>query len=188
MKRVNESDWTKMIDSIKNGDKAVYKKFLELISKISEAYLLKIIPNYEDREELIQDILLSVHTSLDKFNTSKKFYPWLFSIIRFKTIDKLKKIYKDNQFKFEKSYNLSNFRDPAAEYNDDEKDEKIRLLQDALKELNPEHRKALELAKIKNISLNEISREMNWTLSKTKVIIHRSMIQLKKIMGVKLNE
>lgn len=179
-----EKELLSLVLNAKMGDKKSYRTLLTKLGKLTESFLYNKIIDPEDREECVQDVLMAIHVSLSGFDNSKRFLPWYFSIVRFKTIDHLKRIYKEKSLKKENIEDYSNFLTFHSEYNNEESLD-LKLLESALESLEPSHRKALELAKIESVPLSEIAIELEWTLSKTKVVIHRSLKKMKKFMEKK---
>jgi RNA polymerase sigma-70 factor, ECF subfamily len=176
-----EEEFLLLIHNFKKGDQNSYRILLTKLGKITDRFLYAKIQNPEEREECVQDILMAIHSSLPNFDASKKFLPWYFSIVRFKTIDRLKKIYKEKSITKENIEDFGNLFSPYTEYNSGESEDS-ELLESAMSSLDPLHRKALVLSKIEGIPLKEIALELEWTLSKTKVVIHRSIAKLKQFM------
>lgn len=74
-----------------NGDETVFR---ELVSRYEQEvfhFLMRFIGSKSAADDLFQETFLQVHLSLDSFDLSKRFKPWLFTIAANKARDQLRK-------------------------------------------------------------------------------------------------
>ncbi|MCB1198377.1 MAG: RNA polymerase sigma factor [Deltaproteobacteria bacterium] len=156
-------------------DPQLYETFLQNISTFIKNLLTPKISNHADREELAQEILLSIHKSLHTYDDSKAFHPWFYSVVRFKTIDHWRAAAK------RKTQSLENMPD-LPDHNT--KSNELRLLAadviGKMDQLSPIQYKIIYMAKVEGFSIAEIAAETGKKESAVKVTIHRVLKNIKE--------
>ena len=176
----SQSDlWTEYAGLAQSGDKAAYNKLLREIAPFIRNYILKSLANPDWADDITQEVLISVHKSLNTYSPDRPFRPWLMAIISFRRTDYLRKHYnaRENKqttlddFDFQKSH-VTN-PDHAGEYKD---------IEAALNTLPENQRKVFEMIKIQGYTAKEVANEMGMSVSAVKVSAHRTMHKLKEIL------
>jgi RNA polymerase sigma-70 factor (ECF subfamily) len=80
------------------GDKASYNLFLLNISPYIENRVRRKIFKQDDILDVKQDILISIHRSLNSFDLKRTSLPWLSTIIERRIIDYIRKVTKPYEF------------------------------------------------------------------------------------------
>ncbi|MDT7531234.1 sigma-70 family RNA polymerase sigma factor [Sphingopyxis sp. SE2] len=84
-----------MMEQAQLGDATAYRTLLEQLSSLLRAYmrskLTQMGRNVADAEDVVQEVLLAVHTRRDTYDPSEPFTPWLYAIARYKLIDHLRR-------------------------------------------------------------------------------------------------
>jgi len=150
-----------------------------LVEKYSEkifALAISLLKNKEDAEEITQNTFLKAYQSLDKFREDAKFSSFLYRICYNESI---------NQIRSRKmTLDIDNVATKDTQINDGffhiQKKEQKKYLTLALDKLNPEYRMVLTLFYLEEQSLNEIIEITAWSLSNTKVKLHRARLALAK--------
>lgn len=78
---------TKLINRAKNGDHAAFEALLSPLLPIIYHYLLPCLHSPEDIKDLIQESMLAVWLSLERYQGSSSFQTWCLSIVRHKLFD-----------------------------------------------------------------------------------------------------
>ena len=73
------------------GDAEAYTELLELSSEMISSYLSRRINDKSAVEDVVQDVLLSIHRARHTFQVSQPFEPWLYAITKRRFIDYLRK-------------------------------------------------------------------------------------------------
>ncbi len=163
-----------MLES-QNGNAVSYKKLLESISIQFRKYLAKRIFNQEDIEDVLQDILISIHHARNSFLKDKPFEPWAFGIARnvlYKYYSKSKKLNQEIL-----THEIETYETAKSEVIEDRR---IDLLKEKLQLLSERQRKIIELLKFRGMSIEAVSKETGLSVSNVKVIAHRSYIKLRE--------
>lgn len=76
------------------GDGRAYGELLRESARILRPYLAKRLP-HADVEDVVQEILISLHKARNTYDGNRPYTPWLFAIAQFRLKDWLRKIYVD---------------------------------------------------------------------------------------------
>ena len=174
----NPLDLLKMAN---NGDQNAYRELLEWLARHARAQIkfnLKKYYQFPDQsiDDIVQDVLITFDQTHQSFDTLRPFLPWINTIIRYKTIDFIRK----KEFKATMtSVDIVTIAELWAieDYEHPESDFFLEILE----YLPKDQCNILKLAKIEGYSGREISEKLNISESNVKVIIHRAIKELKKI-------
>lgn len=78
------------------GDPSKYSEFLIKTAEILRRSLRKKVPS-SDVDDVIQEILSSIHRSRHTYDDTRPIVPWIFAIARFRVTDYLRKIYANRR-------------------------------------------------------------------------------------------
>ncbi len=160
-----------------------YKKeriseWYEQHSKSILGFILLIVKDYQQAEDLTHDTFIKAYLYYDSFNQYSTEKTWLFTIAHNLTVDFLRKSKPKKQirdiFFLHKSSNNSLPEDV------------IRLKEDsyelykALENIKETYRKVIILRKIKEFSTEDTAKILNWSESKVKSTLFRAIPALRK--------
>lgn len=77
--RANASD-ARLIEEIRQGERMAYAELVRRYEKKMLRTIYRIVGNVETAEDLTQEAFLKAYDRLDKFDSSRRFSPWLFQI------------------------------------------------------------------------------------------------------------
>jgi RNA polymerase sigma-70 factor (ECF subfamily) len=137
-----------------------------------------------DVDDLVQDILLSLHASRATYDPNRAFLPWLGAIARNRMADSARRYARRAAHEVPTERPLETFpaeesNMPATGYGDAE------ALGQAMTVLSPGQRRAIELMKLKEMSLKEAAAATGVTIGALKVSVHRAMAVLRKTLGAR---
>ncbi len=165
------------------GDRAVYAALLKEMSLALTRYCRRRLPTQEDADDTVQDVLITIHKVRETYDPARPLRPWLVTITRRRIADRLRML---------KRRGVSVDLDAAAHVTFDAgapNDAEARLsageLHAAIAALPPGQRQALEMMKLKEMSLAEASAASGQSVSALKVATHRAIAALRRTMGVK---
>lgn len=160
------------------GDEVSYQHFLMEVSILLGGYLKKSIGRRylkEDTDDLVQEILISIHRKRDLFDTTKKILPWLYAVARYRLIDSIRSTIRGPAL----IELLDNFDSGLLV------DEEVSNLRgenngsNLLDGLSDIQKNILWLAKVEGMPLIEIAQETKLSHSLVKVSIHRALKSLR---------
>lgn len=173
---VSESDWITLMHRVQQGDQAAYDVLLTLLQDILRRFLSKRVPA-DDVEDVLQVILMGVHTSRHTFITDRPFLAWVFAIARFKMMDFYRNRSK-NECVF--SVDFDEMDDSLLAYSEN-KDGVFLMehLQEALDSLSGPQKDIIVALKLQGYSVKEIAEVKGMSVSAVKTCAHRAYKQLK---------
>ena len=98
-----EEDWAQAMRAERSGDSARYELFLSEL-----ALALRRLVNWRFRhlgldpmeaEDVIQEILIAVHSKRRKWDATRPLLPWLNAIARYKAIDCIRRMRRENRLR-----------------------------------------------------------------------------------------
>jgi RNA polymerase sigma factor (sigma-70 family) len=134
---------------------------------------------HADVEDLVQDVLLSVHAVRATYDAARPFVPWLLAITRNRLADAARRYARhgahevavddlDVTFFGERTNTLmATYGDPDA-------------LKDAIADLPASQRSAIEMLKLREMSLKEAAAASGTSVGALKVATHRAMDALRR--------
>ncbi|MDV6234980.1 sigma-70 family RNA polymerase sigma factor [Leptospira ellisii] len=167
-----------LIRRSREGEPRAYERFLRLVTGVLRSYLIPRIGNEEDREDLIQEILIGLHKARDSYRSEKHPAPWVFAIARYKTIDFLRK--KKTGDKTYTTDLLENFPSPEPEVDREEPERVREILREWLTVLDERQKLIFTHVKLDGMSVREVSERTGLSESNIKVITHRAVQKIRK--------
>ena len=137
-----------------------------------------------DVEDLVQDILLSVHEARRTYDPARPFLPWVMAIARNRMADGARRYMRRaaHEVMVERLPETFSADDPnviGGVYRDPDA---LRL---AVEALPPGQRHAVEMLKLREMSLKEAAAFSGLSVAALKVAVHRGMIALRKALTAK---
>jgi len=174
----------RLMRNAQDGDRAAYASLLKEILPILKRRVqsrLGFLP-IMDREDIVQEILLSVHAARATYNPRRPFMPWLMSIARNRMIDNARR----NSRRLSNEVLVDEFPAHLADDNAGEPASECinaKALQHAIAGLPPGQRSALELLKFREMSLKEASALSGMSVGALKVSAHRATNTLRRSLN-----
>jgi len=173
-----------LMRNAQDGDRAAYASLLKEILPILKRRVqsrLGFLP-IMDREDIVQEILLSLHAARATYDPKRPFIPWLMSIAQNRMIDNARR----NSRRLNNEVLVDEFPAHLADDNAGEPaSESInaKALQHAISGLPSGQRQALELIKFRETSLKEASALTGMSIGALKVSVHRATKTLRRSLN-----
>jgi len=167
-----------------DGDRTAYASLLKEILPILKRRVqsrLGFLP-IMDREDIVQEILLSLHAARATYDPKRPFMPWLMSIAQNRMIDNARR----NSRRLNNEVLVDEFPAHLADDNAGEPASECinaKALQHAISGLPPGQRQALELIKFRETSLKEASALTGMSIGALKVSVHRATKTLRRSLN-----
>jgi len=136
----------------------------------------------EDVEDLVQDVLLSVHAARATYDARRPFMPWLLAIVRNRLADGARRYARRTAHEIRVEDLDVTFADTSTN-SPEEAFTRIEALTSAVQSLPSGQRRAIELLKLEERSLKEASEYTGATIGALKVATHRAMAALRKALS-----
>ena len=129
----------------------------------------------------MQDSLLTVHRVRHTYQPGRPVRPWLAAIVARRAIDAVRRQTRTASREVAEDGSYETFADPAA--NSDEKAGSSEALAGMVARLTPKQKEALELVKLREMSLAEASAASGQSVGSLKVNVHRAIRRLRALAG-----
>jgi RNA polymerase sigma-70 factor, ECF subfamily len=127
-------------------------------------------------------VLLSVHTVRATYDPARPFVPWLLAIVRNRLVDGARRYARISRREIRVDEFDVTFCEPASNDDIGEPDDSAALLA-AVRALPEGQREAIELLKLKELSLKEAAEVSGTSVGALKVATHRAMATLRRSLG-----
>jgi RNA polymerase sigma-70 factor (ECF subfamily) len=135
-------------------------------------------------EDLVQDVLLSLHTVRGTYDPSRPFVPWFLAIVRNRLVDGARRYARTSGREVQIDEDDVTFSEPTTNDDIDEFDD-AEALRAAVRALPAGQRQAIELLKFKELSLKEAAAISGSSVGALKVATHRALATLRRTLGTK---
>ena len=172
---------TETIDLMKkiseNRDEAAFSQIFDFIAPKINSYFIKNNLNFEQSEELTQDVLSTIWSKAYLFNPEKsKFTTWSFTIARNKKIDFYRKTKKNNI----NEDDIRSFLYQNEEGNDYEIESTINKIKE---ELDQNQQKLIKMSFFEQKSHKNIAEELEIPLGTVKSRIRSALNKMQKFLS-----
>lgn len=160
------------------GDRHAYAKLLKTIVPIIRRMAVSRCGPGVEVDDVVQDVLLSVHSVRRTYDPRRPFNPWLASIVRARLIDAYRK--RARIARHESSVaEIAETSDGARANPQREAASDNERLERAIADLPPGQRRAVRLLKLRELSLKEASAASGLSTTALKVAVHRALKTLR---------
>lgn len=178
MRESDESRWSALMVSAQAGNQENYRVLLKELGDVVHRFLCSRFGNHHFIEDCVQEALVAIHNARHTYDPQRPFRPWLFAIVRHKTIDILRK--QRTRDKVADQYTRDQevlSQSPATPYPGEGMPEDSLLQQ-----LPEQHREILVLTKVIGYSIAETAGKLGISQSATKVRVHRAVHKLRQLL------
>ncbi|MEI7668915.1 MAG: sigma-70 family RNA polymerase sigma factor [Pseudomonadota bacterium] len=163
------------------GDNVSYTRFLQNITPLLRRMISRKLAQ-SDVEDVVQEVLISVHKARHTFDGERDIMPWLVSIARFRITDHLRKYYATMRHQTSDISELENFlpdlsSDVTESYDNNESVEEL------LHDVPEKHRKILTLMHVEGYTAKEVGKHLDMNESAVKVAAHRAIKKIREKFG-----
>lgn len=177
-----EQQWAALMAAAQDGDRSAYERLLRDIVPFLRA-LARPQHSAPDRiEEVVQEALLTIHRVRHTYDPARPIRPWLAAIARRRSIDLLRRRARTVAHEVADDTAYETFADPRANRSL-EVSAATEGLGDAIAGLTPPQREAIELLKLRELSLAEASTLSGKSIAALKVNVHRAIKALRQRLG-----
>jgi RNA polymerase sigma-70 factor (ECF subfamily) len=167
--------WAQLMVKVQAGDTQAYERLLNELGPVLLGYVRRRVFNPEIVPDVYQEVLLTFHKARHSYETDRPFGPWLFTVARNSMLDALAK----NRRFVEREIPVEELPEKGSAEMDGSLGDDLDQALKALPELN---RQAIELLKLRGLSLEEAARELNVSVAALKVRAHRGYRQLREVL------
>lgn len=165
------------------GDEAAYRSFLSEISGRLRRQMTARAAGLSsaDIEDLVQEVLISVHRSRATWDPSKPILPWIAAIARYRLADHQRRSARINRVSDETARLAETFS-TLHPNNTSEEVVSGMSMRVALNDLTKTEREAFSLVRLRGMSLDEAASTSGSTVGAVKVAVHRAARKLQALV------
>ena len=187
MEQTDNTRFAVLMQAAQAGDGASYVQLLREITPRIRHIVRRRRPflTAEDIEDLVQDVLLSVHAVRATYDPERPFMPWLLAITHNRLVDAARRYARSQAQEVHVENPAVTFSDENAKFTKEGygDPEALRL---AVNALPAGQRNAIEMLKLREMSLKEAAQASGTSIGALKIATHRAMNALrKKLMSKK---
>jgi RNA polymerase sigma-70 factor, ECF subfamily len=165
-----------------DGDAQAYHTLLEQLTGHLRAYFRRRFAQIgrgpTEAEDLLQEVLIAIHTRRHTYDTQQPFTPWLHAIARYKFLDYLRRTKAGiKNVQLESVQELTAASDMTAV-------ETELDLERLLSKVSPATQQAIRSVKLEGLSVSEAAARSQMSESAVKVAIHRGVKALAAVIGI----
>lgn len=180
-RKAREERWRALMRAAQDGDTTAYSRLLSEILPLLRGFVRRKWRRQQDVEDIVQDILLSLHSVRQTYDPGRPFMPWLMTIAIRRIADAARRVTSRsaNETTVDVMPETFDGQDTknAQEASDDQ--EAIRL---AMAQLPDGQREAIELTKLQGLSLQEASSRTGKSIASLKVSVHRAVKAMRQVL------
>ncbi|GAA4478439.1 sigma-70 family RNA polymerase sigma factor [Gluconacetobacter asukensis] len=173
-------DWTILMARAQDGDTASYLRLLHEITPYLRSLVRLWHKDHWDAEDTVQDILLTLHSIRHTYDPSRPFGPWLVGIANRRAVDRLRR-------RGRQALREAPLRDEHEGIASPSQDSDSMLdkhhLEEAIGSLPPIQQRAVDLLKLKEMSLKDAAAETGLSIASLKMATHRALKNLRAMLS-----
>lgn len=170
----NSKEWNQLMALAQDGDADSYRLLLSEVASYLRPIIRSRVSDSSYHEDIIQDILMTIHRARHTFNPERSFKPWLYAITESRIIDHLRKGRGKNEIS-------SDFIEEISESDDLPNSSLVlRDFRELVKTLPQKQQEIFLMLKLEGLSIKQVSKKLSMKESAVKVAAHRAY---KKIFG-----
>jgi RNA polymerase sigma factor (sigma-70 family) len=165
------------------GDGKAYRALLAEVAPVVRSIIRRRHPflSSEDTEDLVQEVLLSIHAVRATYDRNRPFLPWLVAIVRHRVADGARRHVRQKAWEvavdeYPETFDDSGANAGEAEYGD------AQALRQAMADLPEGQRTAIQLTQIEELSLKEAAGKSGKSVAALKVASHRAIKTLRGVL------
>jgi RNA polymerase sigma factor (sigma-70 family) len=172
-----------LMQAAQSGDANAYTRLLRSITPRLRGYTRRRWPSLtrEDVEDLVQDVLLSVHAARATYSPDRPFMPWLFTIAARRLADRARRHARQVAHEVQGGQLPDASSGEAGAFGGDTFGD-AEALRKAVQHLPRKSRIAIEMLKLRELSLKEGSAASGMSTGALRASIHRALPMLREAL------
>ena len=172
-----------IIQRVLRGEQDAYAELVDRYKGPVFKLVYSMTRNYTDADDIAQETFVRAFTSLKRFDDSRPFFPWLYTIALNLTRNHLKKKKRFPLSLFDRTQDENTQKDAENPEDTLIRLEAESLLLDALDELALPVREAVVLRFFQELPFDVIGEILGVSVSAAKMRVYRGLKRLKEILG-----
>jgi len=153
-----------------SGDKMAYAQLLREVARLLRPFLARRLVVESEVDDLLQEILISIHKARHTYDGNRPYKPWVFAIAKFRLNDYLRLHYADQ---LRQAMDISELEDVLPEYVT-EPELNYESISGEIQRLPERQANILRLIHHEGYTAKEVAAKLGMTESAVKVAAHRA--------------
>ena len=175
-----EKELADLLVKAQEGDRVAYRDFLDRTARHVRPFVARRLSPLETVEEVVQEVLLSLHGARHTYEPGKPVVPWIMAITRRRVFDYLRKWMKGAR----NETGTDNFQDNVLAWSTEADATSALMMREAIAGLSERQREIIELIKVDGLSTREVSQKLEMSETGVRVTAHRAYEKIKKYFTV----
>jgi len=176
----------RLLQLVGQGDRGSFSQLYDRFSGVLYATAFSVLNNREAAEDVLQDAFLMIWEKAPLYDAERgKPLTWALTLTRNKAIDRLRSLQRRRRLSEEAE------RESLSDAQYDDRDsfaalltsERGALVREALGQLSPDQRQAIEMTFFGSLTQLEVSQELNEPLGTIKARIRRGLMRLREVLA-----
>ena len=163
----DEAQLRTLMQASLDGNAAAHRALLSALVPVLRRYLSRRVVSAADVEDLVQDVLIAVHTRRASYDRDRPFGPWLFAIARYRMIDHFRRARHDVA--------LDDLGDLLSDGGFEDAVSARLDVDAALATLSPKQAATIRATKVEGLSVAETAARDGLSEADVKVSVHRGL-------------
>jgi len=169
-----------------DGDMSAFEELVDRYKRPVFSIVYRMIGQYQEAEDITQEVFINVYEKLYQFDSNKKFGPWIYRIATNASISALRKKKKVITLDFDETFGKAYEDYYTADSGDPQlmfEREELKIFTDkAINELPENYRVVIILRYQKDLNNQEIAEVLGVSKENIEVRVHRARKALRKIV------
>lgn len=179
-----DARWRAQMRAAQDGDQSAYGALLAEILPMLRVIVRRKWGSQQDVDDIVQDILLSLHGVRHTYDPGRPFLPWLLTITYRRIADAARRSTSRSSYETTVDVMPETFSADETKNEQDRSDDQAAMRQ-SVAGLTSGQREAIELTKVQGLSLKEASVVTGKSVASLKVNIHRAVKALRRSITTK---
>ncbi|WP_437615708.1 sigma-70 family RNA polymerase sigma factor [Erwinia sp. V71] len=171
--------WPALMAQAQAGDQQAYTRLLTALVPVIRSLVRKQITDDVLTEDIIQDVLLTVHRVRHTYDPACPFLPWLVAITHARSVDALRWRGRQRRWETEDSDILQYAADSSRTASGEQQESREQLAQ-FLDQLPARQREIVEHVHLQQMSLAEAAQKNSLSIAAVKSLLHRALNNLRR--------
>lgn len=179
---MNETD-EQIVKKVISGDLDAYGVLVDRYTLKLKRYAQRFLFDFDDREDLVQEVFLKSYVNLQGFDSGRKFSPWIYRIAHNEFVNALKRRERIPVILPDPEIVFPNLIAPETANDWSEKNEARAFIDKVVTTLEAKYREILILYYFEDLSYGEISDVLHIPISTVGVRLNRGRVAVKKTIA-----
>ena len=173
--REDEERWRAWMQRAQAGDREAYTRLLDELAGVIRAFVRKTLGDVPLVDDCVQESLVAIHAARQSYDPRRRFRPWMFAIVRHKTVDAVRRASVRGRHEVEPGAGDDGDGEaPAAE--------RVADTRRVLEGLSEPFRQALVLTKLEGYTIEEAAARTGTSTTAMKTRVHRALRRVRRLL------